>query len=296
MNEMNTVAQQVAAIIVTYNRRDVLARALGALEAQSVSPGVVIVVDNCSQDGTADYVRGSFPSVMVVEAPDNMGFAGGVAIGLERARDLGYSWSWVFNDDDTPTTNALERLLEVASLVPPDTGMLAPVRVDGRGQPHTLGSRWRGRHFHVHWDESLTEPVVLDVVTFSGTLVSMAMVQDIGLPRTEFFMMLEDLEFCLRARGMRWGVVVVPEFLVTSENLGSSEETPAWRGYYQTRNHLLMARDRHSLSEEYWWLVRTIKVISANLLQGPDRRQRTRMRLRGAFDGARGISGRTVEP
>lgn len=290
------MAQDVAAIIVTHNRRDILARALRDLRAQSAPPAAIIVVDNCSQDGTADYVRGSFPSVYVVESPDNTGFAGGVTIGLRTACELGYSWSWVFNDDDTPTRNALERLLEVLRTLPQDVGMLAPARVDSHGKPFTLGSRWRGRHLHLDWHDSLSDPVALDIVAFSGTLMSMAMVRDVGLPRADFFMMLEELEFCLRTREKGWRVFVVPDFLVCAEAMGSSERVPPWRGYYQTRNHLLMVRDRHSLIEGYWWLLRTIKSIVAALMRGPDRRARVAMRVRGIVDGARGVTGRSVDP
>jgi rhamnopyranosyl-N-acetylglucosaminyl-diphospho-decaprenol beta-1,3/1,4-galactofuranosyltransferase len=54
---------KVAAVVVTYNRRDLLLESLAAVLAQSRAPDSVIVVDNASEDGTADAVRKAFPGV-----------------------------------------------------------------------------------------------------------------------------------------------------------------------------------------------------------------------------------------
>ena len=53
---------KVTAVVVTYNRRDLLLESLAAVLAQSRAPDSVIVVDNASEDGTADAVRKAFPA------------------------------------------------------------------------------------------------------------------------------------------------------------------------------------------------------------------------------------------
>src|SRR5215813_3941034 len=76
---------RVAAVVVTYNRRDLLLESLAAVLAQTRAPDSVIVVDNASEDGTAAAVREGFPGVQVAELARNSGGAGGFAAGLALA-------------------------------------------------------------------------------------------------------------------------------------------------------------------------------------------------------------------
>ena len=58
-----TGTPRVTAVVVTYNRRDLLLESLAAVLAQDRAPDAVIVVDNASGDGTAAAVRAKFPAV-----------------------------------------------------------------------------------------------------------------------------------------------------------------------------------------------------------------------------------------
>ncbi|MEJ7743349.1 MAG: glycosyltransferase [Nocardioidaceae bacterium] len=77
--------ERVTAVVVTWNRRELLAEALSAIQQQTVPPSRVIVVDNASDDGTGQLLASRFPHVDVVTACTNMGGAGGFALGLAAA-------------------------------------------------------------------------------------------------------------------------------------------------------------------------------------------------------------------
>lgn len=288
-------ADRVAAAVVTYDRVAEIGRVVDALLRQVVAPGAIIVVDNGSSDGTAELVRARYPSVVLVRVEDNCGAAGGFAEAMRAGARLGYDWTWVFNDDDIPDRSALAQLLSALRCLPERTGMLACARRDDSGGVHSLGGRWTGRQHEVHRSAGLVAPVGVDVVAFSGTLVSTELVRDIGLPQEDFFMMMEELDFCLRARDAGWSIAVHPAPMATSRNLGSRGSSPAWRGYYQTRNHLLMVRRRRSLDEGGWWIVRTLKFLLASLVARDQKGRRIVLRLRGARDGLLGVTGRTVD-
>ena len=288
-------ADKVAAAIVTYNRVDVLDASLAAIRGQSTPPGAVIVVDNASSDGTAEIVHQRFPDVTLVSMPDNTGAAGGFARALEEAAERGYEWTWIFNDDDVPDPAALQTMLAELAKLSTRTGVLACVRRGSDGNLHSPGALWRHRLREISYDQS-GATLAADIVTFSGTLIATRLVADIGLPRADFFMMMEDQEFCLRARRAGWAIGVVSVPLVKSMNIGSVGQAPPWRGYYQTRNHLLMALDRRSAFEIYWWGVRTAKLSLAALVSGSNGPSRAGSRLRGAWHGLRGVTGRTVTP
>src|SRR5215471_20432657 len=102
---------KVAAVVVTYNRRDLLLESLAAVLAQTRAPDKVIVVDNASQDGTAAAVREKFPAVHLAELRRNSGGAGGFAGGMALALADGADLIWLMDDDTVPEPGALSALL-----------------------------------------------------------------------------------------------------------------------------------------------------------------------------------------
>ena len=77
----------VSISVVSYNTRDLLADCLRAISAATQRLGYeVIVVDNCSVDGSADMVAAEFPDVRLVRNTENRGFAAANNQALTRAR------------------------------------------------------------------------------------------------------------------------------------------------------------------------------------------------------------------
>jgi cellulose synthase/poly-beta-1,6-N-acetylglucosamine synthase-like glycosyltransferase len=72
----------VYAVVLTFNRRDLLRQCLGAITGQTVACDAVIVVDNGSCDGTAEMVRKEFGSVELCRVRNNIGAAGGFSLGI----------------------------------------------------------------------------------------------------------------------------------------------------------------------------------------------------------------------
>ena len=66
---------RVVAVVVTWNRRDLLKLALGALRGQTRAVDQIVVVDNSSSDGTADMVRRDFAEVDLLTMCRNTGGA-----------------------------------------------------------------------------------------------------------------------------------------------------------------------------------------------------------------------------
>ncbi|MGH9112805.1 MAG: glycosyltransferase, partial [Acidimicrobiales bacterium] len=270
---------RVAAVVVTYNRRDVLRASLAGLLSQTRPLDEVIVVDNASSDGTAEMVTAELPSVRLIEMPHNTGPGGGYAEGLRTAVASGHDWVWVFNDDDVPDPDALAVMLDAVAEPPARTGIVGCGRRDATGRPNAIGTRWKHRHAPVPAPADVAgPPVALDVISFSASLVSSALVRAIGVPRADYFMMVEDLEYCLRARRAGWGVYVLPRPLTISLNLGSVGLAPPWRGYYQTRNQLAMTLEHRSVPELWWWAVRNARFCAGALRSGDRGGERVRLR------------------
>jgi GT2 family glycosyltransferase len=99
---------KASVIVITYNGRHHLEACFKSLEKQSAEAYETILIDNGSQDGSADFVRRNFPRVRVIESKANLGFAGGNNLAAKEASgDV-----LVFLNDDTEVApDWLEKLL-----------------------------------------------------------------------------------------------------------------------------------------------------------------------------------------
>ena len=227
-DRVTCVSRRVVAVVVTWNRRQLLERIVGAVNAQSRLPDELIVVDNASTDGTVDLVKamdGPVP-LRVVALPTNTGGAGGFNAGLDAAMDDGADLVWLMDDDGLPPSDCLERLLEHDG----ELDFWGPAVV-AEGDPSRLcfPIRLPGRATVVH-DLADVERAAVDgivegiVIPFNGVLVTADLVQRIGLPRAEFFIWGDDVEYLWRAKGAgaRVGTVVDSHFLhPATDDLGT---------------------------------------------------------------------------
>lgn len=118
----------VSILIVNWNAREPLARGLQALRA---APFQIIVVDNASQDGSADLVAREFPGVTLLREPENRGFAGGV----NRARAVAMSDRLLLLNPDIEATTAAIEILASTLDADPAIGAVAGRLVDADGTP-----------------------------------------------------------------------------------------------------------------------------------------------------------------
>jgi GT2 family glycosyltransferase len=89
---MTSTSPSVAVVVVNYNGGDLTLACLASLHALDYPSDRlrIVLVDNASTDGVAARVRREQPDVVVVEAGANLGFAGGVNLGVRNAGDSAY--------------------------------------------------------------------------------------------------------------------------------------------------------------------------------------------------------------
>ena len=283
---------RVAAVCVTYNRSAVLAETLRAAETQTRHPDDFYVIDNASDDATTDLLATDFPDVTHIRLDENLGPSGGLARGIEAARTDGFDAFWLMDDDSPPEAAALETLLAAAERGGERAGI-----VGCRGGVVRFGLI---RHLDDPYqlvDRRVAEGLyAVDFVLLDGSLVLRRAVDVIGIPPVDYFSMMEDVEYPLRARRAGFEVLVTGRDLVRRGHLGSAPGTALWRGYYQSRNHVRMALDFRSPSLIFGCAARQARFMVA-ALRAPDRRwERVKLRSRGIWDGLRGRMGRRVEP
>ena len=93
------MSDKVCAVVVTYNRKELLRQCLHSVLQQTRPLDCILVVDNASTDGTLDLLNAEFSNVEQLKLPTNTGGAGGFKAGMQWAYCKGYEWVWVMDDD-----------------------------------------------------------------------------------------------------------------------------------------------------------------------------------------------------
>ena len=215
------VPPRIVAVVVTWNRAEMLARILRAIDAQDRRCDEVVVVDNASTDRTPEVLEEVASELTtplrVLRLGRNTGGAGGFKAGMAAALDSAPDLLWLMDDDGQPQPDCLSLLLPhvgrydflgPAVVADSDAGRLCfPIRLPGTA---------RVVHALVDVERAAVGGLLEDVVIpFNGVLVTRELVERIGLPREEFFIWGDDVEYLWRARraGARVATVVPSRFL-----------------------------------------------------------------------------------
>lgn len=189
---------RIVAVVVTYNRKECLLRCVEALRGQKGAHTDILVVDNASDDGTADALAPLMAegAVRYHNTGANLGGAGGFNVGMRLAVKMGYDRLWVMDDDCIPDPDALAALVAADKGLGGCYGFLSGIAYWRDGTPCQMNIQktdlW-------HKIEDYTAPLVPVVMaTFVSAFIPAACVRAVGLPIREFFIWSDDLEYTRR--------------------------------------------------------------------------------------------------
>ena len=240
----------VVAVVVAYNRRELLLEALAALQAQSAPLTAVIVVDNHSDDDSAETALRFWPEVELVRLSRNTGGAGGFATGMAMAiARHDPDWVWVMDDDTIPTPTALEQLLVAVDR--PDVVLAGSRVVWTDGTDHPMNTPRRNPFARKDELLAAAERGVTPVrsSSFVSMLVSAHRVKAAGLPIADYFIWNDDFEFSTRMLRRGRGLFV-PESVVVHKTKAraNTDADPGARFYFEVRNKIWLMMFSHGLN------------------------------------------------
>lgn len=285
-------------VLVTFRRRDALAEHVAALARQTRPLDALVVIDN-APDAEVERIVGSYPrGAEYLPMEENLGPAGGLAVGqkvmLERAADE--DWLVLLDDDNPPwSSEILERLLDVAVARYDADRRTAGVGVAGArlsrsgrlraltdAQLHQDGGPWvdyLGGNQFPHYRASA--------------------VRVVGVMRSDLFFGWEELEFGLRMKRHGFRLESEPELLLATRQMwpqlreGRQPVAP-WRRYYTARNGVRVLLDSVEIGPAIGFTSRQIVAAAHDLVIGE--RGGAVARCRGVVDGVRARMGRTLSP
>jgi len=233
----------VTAVLLSYNRPEMLREALASVVAQTYPSLRVLVVDNKSP--TSDRIRevvAGFSGVEFISNPTNTGFTGAMNLGLRHA-----SGKYVlFTEDDIVVDrnalNALVSHLEANPAIGLGGGVMlnrATETIRCAGGEIRLGQRFEFRLIGENEPPSNDEADAYPVTYLPGAfiLARLELLDHIGGFWDELFMYSDDVELCIRATRAGAGIVVVPAARVWHFDPPVRPD-PGWLTTMKVRNHL----------------------------------------------------------
>lgn len=222
----------VVCVVVNWNGwRDTLA-CLQTLACQTAQPLHVVVVDNGSTDASVERItawmgqtRTCPTAFSLLQSPENLGFARGANLGIERALQLEPNFVWLLNNDTECPPDTLAKLLRTAA-AQPDAGMIGsvlfyhdrPTVVQAWGGGSV--SRWWGTNSHYAQPTPLRKS---SYVTFASVLIRRVVLRELGLLYDGYFMYYDDSDYCLRLAKTRWHLAVAADTAVLHKESASTE-------------------------------------------------------------------------
>lgn len=299
----------VAAVVVTFHPDQATLRA--ALHALHGQVAQVYVVDNTATAGAcpwlAELVRSAAVPAQLLAQPDNLGIGAAHNIGIQAARAQGAAWVLLLDQDSCLQPEAVARLRQAALALQQQGERVAAVGPEYRAQD---GKEWSGFvRFGcwrlVHQRANAAQPVVpADFLISSGSLIPLAVLDDIGGMDATLFIDHVDTEWCLRAQAAGYRLFGVHGARMTHALgerrwrvwLGRWRNVPLhapFRYYYIFRNHALL-QQRPGISAR-WKRISRLRhaclALVCALPTGPWR-ERLRMLALGLADARRQRLGR----
>lgn len=294
-------APRVVAVVVTWNRRELLSEALDALRAQTRRPDVVLVIDNASTDGTARLVRERYGEVVLRETGQNLGGAGGFALGIATALDFDAELIWLLDDDTVPEPDALTELLDARARYTDGEPALVASRVvwfDGRDHPmNTPRPKPMARRREIAAAEHVG-CIPVRSASFVSVLLDANVCRQRGLPVADYFLWNDDFEYTTRLLRDRIGLLCRRSVVVHKTNtFGATDADPGDRFFYEVRNKLWLLTRSSSLApiERLLYAGSTLRRWARTFAASSDRRTLRKALRRGLVAGVRSGPRDTVQ-
>lgn len=286
-------ATRVAAVVLNYRTPDDTFLAVKSLLSSQTPCHDVIVVNNDNIENARDILQNVSPAISYLHTGRNLGFSGGMNVGIREALARGADAVLLANSDVIVPPNCLTRLQQALE-THPEAGIAGPV-VLARSEPGRVASlgmsyqprsgRMRHRAYGARFESSgfggfvgfgrfgrfggfATAPPpggAVDGVSGCLMLVKREVFEAIGLLDEDYFFSFEDLDFCLKARRAGFATVLAGSATVYHEGSRSMGPDTPRRLYFAVRNHLLLARRSDPAAGRFSSLSRAASIVMLNL-------------------------------
>ena len=282
----------ISILIVSFNTKDLLLECLNAVRRETEGiPHEIIVIDNCSNDGSAELIETRFPGIILIKNTLNQGFAAANNRGFQIARGR---YLVLLNTDAFLSPGTLNRAIEKMD-ADPQVGVAGARLVgrDGSWQPSArqypsilndflhlsgLAAKYPSSTFFGRCDRTWAppeDPCETDWVPGAFSILRKSVLDKVGGFDERFFLYYEEVDLCLRIKAAGYKICYWPDLVVThlggesSKNIkdqllsSSGSQLALWRMrsallYYRKHQGCVGASAALTM-ELFWHKLRAIK-------------------------------------
>lgn len=247
---------KVFVIVLNWNAANDTIKCVNSFLRLQYSSYELIVVDNCSNDNSMQQIGDSLPAVKIIESKRNLGYTGGNNIGIRYALSNGAEYVLIVNND-TEVINA-QFLRKMVDEMERDVlvGIMGPKVLNPGG--HIQGtilftpvfinclkaslSLWLGDKR----GEDYTVPQEVAAVSGACWLIRRKAIDQIGFLDEDYFMYVEEQDYCYRARKAGWKIAYSPiESILHYKEPVDTNKARNFRQYIYVRRNLVLFLYKH---------------------------------------------------
>ena len=239
---------RISVIILNWNAKDYLKLCLESVLHTDYPNDFleVMVVDNGSTDGSAEFIEENYPEARLIRSERNLGFCKGNNIGIRVASgDI----IILLNNDTIVDSNWIRKILhefEDSSVGVVGCRLLYPGTriIQSMGFRERFLGYWESLRCGETYDEHIDYPKTVDYVSGAALAIRKTVIKKIGL-LDPYFECVEDCELCFRAKKAGYNVVMSHAIVY---HYGSI----SWKKFASIRLYLRISKSRHRLIRKYY--------------------------------------------
>ncbi len=289
----------IAIIVVNYNGREHILNCLHAVRNQSSPATKVVVVDNKSDDGSAELVAENFPDMELIQESTNTGFAAANNHAIQTIN--GIEWVALLNPDTIADTHWLESLKQ-AIIENPDIQFFSSrlvnannqTRLDGTGDVyHVSGLSWRRDHgAAVDQQKNLSQPVFSPCG--AAALYRLDWFRQVNGFDERYFCYNEDIDLAFRLRLAGANCLHLDHSQVQHVGSGITGPESDFTIYHGHRN-LVWTFFKNMPSSMLWWYLPQHILLNIITIIYFGFRGRLKIIVKSKWDAIRGLPGIFVQ-
>ena len=283
---------KIVALVVTYNRKNMLKENIEALLNQTTKEFDILIVDNASTDGTEEVVKNyKDERIIYKNTGANLGGAGGFNYGVKYSIEQGYEYCWLMDDDTIPKENSLEELSKNANKLNDEFSYLCSYVEWTDGAPCKMNMPRIDKNWFEYADKLQYSLLKILSCTFVSVFINLKLAKNQGLPVKEMFIYGDDHEYTERIGKEKNGYLSFNSVVVhkmgsnTGFDVVNIPKDRISRYYYDSRNRFYRVR-KSNFYEKIAYLGWIVMSIFRILFQSKDSKlKRIGVILKGFFAG-----------
>ena len=226
----------------------------------------IIVVNNCSNDGTKEYlekwvnIHEEF-NKNVLNLPANIGGSGGFYEGLKFALKFNYDWLWLHDDDAFLYDDTIENLYSSLQTVDSqNVSAICGMVMDGEKIAFDHRRTIKKSFFktidkNISEKQYTSEKFELNAFSYVGVAINVEKLLKVGLTNKDFFIFLDDTEHSYRLSKVG-KIICFPKVKILHENKYQNNKShkATWKLYYSIRNNIYFHKYCLNNGTLYWTL------------------------------------------